>query len=204
MSSSHPVFVGYPACRIGRDLVSSGLPYRWYECPLGNFPKLVRAERYAPATTPRSRLNLSEVGAGDNACPKGSPPWVGGVDAEGRPYVNSSRALGTPNRSYETGDRYSFEAATCEDDKGSMDFGGTSGATPSTAGRAAELIAHARFLLGSSYTGVRGGVLAKAARGCPSAAQRPLTDADLTSEELVDVLHGALYLSAGSRISLPG
>jgi hypothetical protein len=96
MSSSHPVFVGYPACRIGRDLVSSGLPYRWYECPLGNFPKLVRAERYAPATTPRSRLNLSEVGAGDIGCPNGSPPWVGGVDAEGRPYVNSEPHWGPP------------------------------------------------------------------------------------------------------------
>lgn len=70
-----------------------------------------------------------------------------------------------------------------------MDFGGTSGATPSTAGRAATLIRLARAILGSRYTGTRGGALARAAAGADIPCVGPLSDGDFTAAELVQVLH---------------
>lgn len=114
---------------------------------------------------------------------------VGGVDDEGRPYLPSAESQGTTSRPYETGDRFEFEAASADNTSGSMAFGGTSGATPSTAGRAATLIRLARTILGSRYTGTRGGALARATSGADIPSVGPLSDGDFTVTELVQVLH---------------
>lgn len=144
----------------------------------------------------KGRLVFSGVGNGEQLgevlSPSGVPQayQVGGVDADGRTYL--PRLDGYPtttNRPYETGDRFFFESADSESLAGSMGFGGTSGATPSTAGRATELIQHARKILGSRFTGARRGLLARAegARRLPN--RGPLSDGDLTATELTDVLH---------------
>lgn len=142
------------------------------------------------------RLVFTAVGNGEQAgevlSPSGVPQayQVGGVDREGRTYLPRLEGYqSTSNRPYETGDRFEFKSADSESLWGSMDFGGTSGATPSTAGRATELIQHARMILGSSFTGADGEVLARkvGARGLP--AKGPLADGDLTAAELTDVLH---------------
>ena len=114
---------------------------------------------------------------------------VGGVDEEGRSYLAPSHTTGaTTTRPYETGDRFDFMAADYESLSGEMDFGGTSGAAPSTAGRAAELITFARTQLGSIGRAPTG-ELAKAGRGAALPKSGPLADGDLTSEELTNILH---------------
>lgn len=71
---------------------------------------------------------------------------VGGVDPDGRPYLPPHEdsdpwfAAGTVTRPYQTGELYSFITAADDSDSGSMRFGGTSGATPRTAGWAADLL----------------------------------------------------------------
>lgn len=120
---------------------------------------------------------------------------VGGVDSEGRPYSPASNPLAprfgtTSTRPYETGDRMEFPAATYDAVKGSQPFGGTSGATPSTAGRATLLIEHARRLLGSTQVGVVRGALARASRSVAPPPRGPLSDGDFTGGELTDLLHG--------------
>jgi hypothetical protein len=91
-------------------------------------------------------------------------------------------------RPYETGDRFVFESADADSLDGSMGFGGTSGATPSTTGRAAELITFARELL-RSKTGFKDGALANIGPGGITPKQGPLKDGKLTREELIDVMH---------------
>lgn len=120
---------------------------------------------------------------------------VGGVDSEGRPYSPASNPRAprfgtTSTRPYETGDRMEFPAATYDALKGSQEFGGTSGATPSTAGRATLLIEHARRLFGSTQAGVARGALARASLGVSPPPRGPLADGDFTGGELTDVLHG--------------
>lgn len=133
--------------------------------------------------------------AGVVSAPAGVPEayQVGGVDREGRPLVPTSIkdifAGGTPTRPYETGDRMVFPAASHEALSGPQDFGGTSGATPSTAGRVTLLIEHARHLLASRYNGVRHGKLAQAARGAKVPRKGPLADGDLSAGELTRILH---------------
>lgn len=142
------------------------------------------------------RLVFTAAGNGEQAglatFPSGVPEayQVGGVDDDGRSYRPLTEDHETtPNRPYETGDRFSFEAADADSLSGSMLFGGTSGATPSTAGRATDLLQHGRRLLHSGATGAREGALAigRTARRGPPAG--PLADGDLTSAELVDLLH---------------
>jgi hypothetical protein len=142
----------------------------------------------------QGRLVFSAVGNGEQFGEVGSPSGVpqsyqvGGVDSDGRTFL-PPQGTSSPNRPYETGDRYDFPSADSESLSGSMDFGGTSGATPSTAGRATELLQYARTLLGSSFTGVRGKVLARATRPGRAPQRGPLADGDLTAAELTDVLH---------------
>lgn len=141
--------------------------------------------------------------------PAGAPGayQVGGVDEAGRTYLrpdafptDPSWASATPTRPYETGDRFRYDAADPNSLDGAVTFGGTSGASPSTAGRATVLIRYAREVLGSSWTGARRGVLAAApARHLPARravqgsmelpARGPLADGDLTAAELTSVLH---------------
>ena len=157
------------------------------------------ASRYVAGIVEEGRLVFAAAGnaeqAGIASSPSGAPGayQVGGVDSEGRPYAPSpgSAAIhgGAPTRPYETGDRMEFPAAAHDAPSGSQAFGGTSGAAPSTAGRATLLIDHARRLLGSTRGGLVAGALARAPRGHPSPARGPLSDGNLTGSELVDVLH---------------
>lgn len=144
----------------------------------------------------KGRLVFTAVGNGEQAgevgSPSGVPPayQVGGVDPDGRTYLpRADGYVSTSNRPYETGDRFQFKAADSESLSGSMDFGGTSGATPSTAGRATELLQYARKILGSSFTGARRGLLARAEGGPRLPKKGPLADGDLTAAELTDLLH---------------
>ena len=136
--------------------------------------------------------NVEQAGA--ISSPSGVPEsyQVGGVDDEGRSYVpgvSGAATSVTPTRAYETGDRFDFPSASADALTGSMPFGGTSGATPSTAGRAGDLIQFARSLLGSNWTGVQHGKVASLVPGHRAPAKGPLADGDLTSAELTDVLH---------------
>lgn len=140
----------------------------------------------------QGRMVFSAVGNGEQFGEIGSPSGVpqsyqvGGVDSDGRTYLQGAS---TTNRPYETGDRFDFPSADSESLSGSMDFGGTSGATPSTAGRATELIQYARTLLASGFTGARNKMLARAGPSSRVPEKGPLADGDLTAPELTDVLH---------------
>lgn len=144
----------------------------------------------------QGRLVFSAVGNGEQFGQIGSPSGVpqayqvGGVDPEGRTYLpRADGYASTSNRPYETGDRFQFDSANSDSLSDSMAFGGTSGATPSTAGRATKLIQHARTLLGSSFTGARHQKLARAGRSALVPKDGPLADGDLKASELIDVLH---------------
>jgi hypothetical protein len=137
--------------------------------------------------------NYEQLGAG--LTPSGSPYsyQVGGVDSQGKTYLpamsGTSYSL-TPTRAYETGDRFEFMAADPDSLQGSSLFGGTSGAAPSTAGRAATLVEFARDLVGAiEGTRVRDGALVEARRGARTPSEGPLQDGELTREELTDLLH---------------
>lgn len=130
--------------------------------------------------------------------PAGAPDayQVGGVDESGRTYLrpdaaptDPSWASATPTRPYETGDRFRYDAADPSSLDEAVTFGGTSGAAPSTAGRATTLIGYAREILGSTWTGARRGVLAAARPGRALPARGPLADGDLTAAELTSLLH---------------
>ena len=144
------------------------------------------------------RLVFSAAGNVEQAGAVSSPPGVpesyqvGGVDDEGRTYlpgVSGAASSVTPTRAYETGDRFEFPSASADAVTGSMPFGGTSGASPSTAGRAGDLIQFARSLLGSRWTGVQDGKLVTLMPDYRAPAKGPLADGDLTAAELTDVLH---------------
>lgn len=136
--------------------------------------------------------NVGQVGL--VAEPSGVPETyqVGGVDKNGdtyRPSDEEPSSSVTPTRPYETGDRFVFDSADADSLGGSMPFGGTSGAAPSTAGRAAALIQHARSILGSSYTGAREGALARSDDPSTFPTTGPLRDGRLTANELAQVMH---------------
>ena len=136
--------------------------------------------------------------------PNGLPETylVGGVDSSGatwRPgHVEESDpfyALGNVVRPYETGERFSYQAAAPDSASGFVHFGGTSGATPLTAGWAAKLVQYARDVLGGRATS--GGALAAGPRH-PRGG--PLADGRLTRDELVALMHGVAVQHTG----LPG
>jgi hypothetical protein len=77
-------------------------------------------------------------GVRDDGAPWGVPPA-----ADPEPFY----AIGQVTRPYETGELYSFPTASYSDTSSTMRFGGTSGATPRTAGRAATLLMNGRSLL---------------------------------------------------------
>lgn len=104
---------------------------------------------------------------------------VGGVDATGRTWLPGHpeeqdptfALLGGVTRPYDTGGLYSFMSAAPDSQSGLQQFGGTSGATPRTAGYALRLIATARSIL---------------AGGPP--ATGPLADGSFTGEDLTALL----------------
>jgi hypothetical protein len=134
--------------------------------------------------------------------PNGLPEvfQVGGVDAHGKTWTPGHSeesdpfyAAGNVVRPYDTGELFSFPAAAPDSVDGTVHFGGTSGATPRTAGWAAVLVASARRITGGarssngSYTLGR-----KAARG-------PLSDGRFTGSELAEVLrHSAVPAEAAT------
>lgn len=116
---------------------------------------------------------------------------VGGTNADGSPVLVQADGSVTPDmtasRGYDTGELYSFQAADDGSLSGSMPFGGTSGATPRTAGRAANLLLSARRLLHQS--GPAGaGLLASSAQRRYWPRQGPLADGALTPTELSELL----------------
>ncbi|MCU1600346.1 MAG: hypothetical protein JWO22_1055, partial [Frankiales bacterium] len=106
--------------------------------------------------------------------------WTPGQTNETDPYYE----FGNVVRPYETGEQFSFLAAAPDSLTGTQHFGGTSGATPRTAGEAALLISAARNEV--HQTQVRPGLLAV---GPSHAARGPLTDGQLSNAELVRLLH---------------
>lgn len=125
---------------------------------------------------------------------------VGGVEQDGsavlRPRVPASAdedelsfsLLRHATRTFESGDRYEFPAADFASVHGVQRFGGTSGASPSTAGRAATVVHAARVLLADD--GSRpSDVLAALGDGATAPATGPLSDGALTAQELAALLH---------------
>lgn len=122
---------------------------------------------------------------------------VGGVDEQGRPWVprvsqqDPLLNANSPMRPYETGDLFAFRTTAYASLTGQQDFGGTSGAAPRTAGRAAVLIGQARRLLGDRDGGAE-------PRGKAGRFKRgPLADGTFTRAELEQLLR------ATARPSLP-
>lgn len=125
--------------------------------------------------------------------PNGLPEvyQVGGVDKTGRTWLpphteeeDPYYTVGNVVRPYETGELYSFTAAGPDSLDGTAHFGGTSGATPRTAGWAANLVASARRITSGNRAS---GFLAVGRR----VARGPLADGKLTGAELADVLRHA-------------
>jgi hypothetical protein len=176
----------------------------WIDVVSTSYYTLVQSGSDAPTCPARAaigdivasgRLVFSSAGNAEQAGPAFAPSGVpeayqvGGVDENGFTYVpdpQDQEPSITPTRPYETGDRFAFPAADPDSLDGSVPFGGTSGATPSTAGRAAELIGFARRLLGG---GAAKRVLATSRQGVQPPPSGPLADGDLSSSELIEVLH---------------
>ena len=126
--------------------------------------------------------------------PNGLPETyvVGGVDSSGSTWSpghpeepDPFYAAGNVVRPYETGERFSYQAAAPDSLTALTHFGGTSGAAPLTAGWAADLVAHARAVLGNGQRHGRGSL----AEGPRRPARGPLADGRFTNGELRDLLH---------------
>lgn len=125
--------------------------------------------------------------------PNGLPQTylVGGVTAEGETWLPGQTAetdpfykFGNIVRPYETGELYSFQAAAPNSFRGIQHFGGTSGATPRTAGEAAVLIQQAREDVGQVAP-----VTGALAAGPRHLHRGPLNDGRFTASELTRLLH---------------
>lgn len=134
--------------------------------------------------------------------PNGMPETylVGGVDAAGNTWhpghleeSDPSWAAGNVVRPYETGELYSYPAAAPDSFAGTAHFGGTSGATPRTAGWAASLVAYARQALGSASAPAAGTL----ASGPRHPTRGPLADGRLTNSELRQLLHAVATQHSG-------
>lgn len=189
------------------DIISTSyFGVRFGSDPHGSCP----SARFIRQIAEQGRLVFSSSGnveqAGTAHAPSGAPftYQVGGVDDEGRSYIpgraDNSPSV-TPTRPYETGDRFEFPSADSESLDGSMAFGGTSGATPSTAGRAADLLHFAREILSSNWTGTRDGALAVAAKAARLPSKGPLSDGRLERDELTQLLH---HIAVPAEPAFPG
>jgi hypothetical protein len=154
-------------------------------------------DAYEPFATPNGLPEVYQVGGVD----RNGKTWLPGHLDEPSPFF----AAGNVIRPYETGARYSYPAAAGDSAEGTQPFGGTSGATPTVAGYAAELVAEARRLLAD--TGPRTDTALARRRG-PAAPPGggPLSDGTFTRDELVDVLHHAAVPAetAPGRYALEG
>jgi hypothetical protein len=134
--------------------------------------------------------------------PNGLPETyiVGGVDSAGNTWTPGHPeetdpywTVGNVVRPYETGELYSYPAAAPDSSGGTVHFGGTSGATPRTAGWAARLVAHARTTVRQSRASAAGTL----ASGPRQTRSGPLADGRLTRAELVAVLHAVAVPHSG-------
>jgi hypothetical protein len=134
--------------------------------------------------------------------PNGLPETyiVGGVDTAGRTWAPGHPeesdpywAAGNVVRPYETGELYSYPAAAPDSVTGTTHFGGTSGATPRTAGWAARLVAHARRTVRQSGPAAAGAL----ASGPRHTSRGPLADGRFTRTELIALLHAVAVPHSG-------
>ena len=135
---------------------------------------------YEPFSVPNGLPEVYQVGGVDRAGRTWLPP---------RPEENEPLfAVGNVVRPYETGARYSFPAASPDGRTGTQPFGGTSGATPTVAGYATELIREARRVLRDRAPRSRA-ALATRRSGAALPTRGPLADGIFTRDELVSLLH---------------
>jgi hypothetical protein len=138
------------------------------------------ADYYEPLSAPNGLPEVFQVGGVDST----GRTWLPGHTDAGSPFFTAGSVV----RPYEVGARYSFNSAGPDSYSGQQLFGGTSGATPTVAGYAADLIAEARRLLGS--TGPRTDTaLATLSPGRRAPRTGLLSDGRLTRDELVSLLH---------------
>jgi hypothetical protein len=138
-----------------------------------------------PAISPHGLPETYVVGAVDGS----GRTWLPGHPEESDPWF----AAGNIGRPYETGERFSYRAAAPSGYAATTHFGGTSGATPLTAGWAARLVRHARVVVRST-TGTTAGALAAGPR---RTARGPLDDGRFTTTELRALLHGVAVQHSG-------
>lgn len=128
-------------------------------------------------------------GTPESGFPDGPPPDL--LAAED-PVEDAFFWLGFSSRTFDTSDRFDFQAASGNDNTSFSRYGGTSGAAPTTAGRATNLIRHARAILGdtSGPESRPAGVLALMGRSNEELlpASGPLSDGDFTAPELASLL----------------
>jgi hypothetical protein len=127
--------------------------------------------------------------------PNGMPELyqVGMVDSTGRTWLNGHTEEQDPffatmgnTRPYQTGALGSFTAAGADAVNDTQHFGGTSGASPRTAGYALRLIDAARSILGA---GRHNADLASLAPGATPPTRGPLADGRFTVDELTALMH---------------
>lgn len=160
-------------------------------CPLYRESEALRARGALAAVA-----STNDPGFGTAFAPASFPGvyHVGGVRESGEPVILDALDTGSvttkvgPDRPYDSGELFAFRAAASDALTGDMAFGGTSGATPRLVGRAADLLAQARSVLGDSSGGTHAGLLAQAPPGGPRPARGPLADGALTATELAEVL----------------
>ncbi|MFN2540055.1 MAG: S8 family serine peptidase [Mycobacteriales bacterium] len=187
------------------DLVSTSgydLPQLQASSGAGPTAQLCVAAAAVHAITASGRVVFSSAGnttdtAEQVSVPNGLPDvyQVGGVDRSGATYLPPNAdegdpfyAAGTTQRPYDTGELYSFPAASPDAFDGSVHFGGTSGATPRTAGWAADLLIEARRLLRATPNRTTRVGLAVRGRTGSRLPHGPLADGAFNGRELVDVL----------------
>jgi hypothetical protein len=138
-----------------------------------------------PLVAPNGLPQTYIVGGVDSA----GNTWFPGHPAETDPFY----AAGNVVRPYETGAPFSYEAAAPDSFTGLTHFGGTSGATPLTAGWAAQLVSYARQRLHSTLGTVRGAL----ATGPAKPKVGPLSDGRFTNAELRGLLHAVAIQHSG-------
>lgn len=202
---SAPAAYQWAASQSWVDLVSTSgydLPQVQASSGAGPTSQLCLAAEAVHAITRSGRVVFSSAGNTTDTPEQVSVPnglsdvyQVGGVDSSGATYLppqpqesDPFYAAGTTQRPYDTGELYSFQVAAPDSVDGSVHFGGTSGATPRTAGWAANLVIEARRLLRASPSRTTPTGLVVRGRAAPRLARGPLADGSLTGPELVDVL----------------
>lgn len=164
-----------------------------FDALAGSAPLLCEGARAAAAFRRSGRLPYFIAGNGlfeTLAFSPGHTPdvvRVGGVHTDGTPFHGQTGAANYSSHGYDVAEAWTSPMAAAGDDQEHELGSGTSGATPRVAGRAANLLLHARRLVGDTGTGARGGALVVAKRGARLPRSGPLADGRLTADELLEV-----------------